>query len=105
VTGVGQHPWIIRAFGIREITAGVGLLALRSKKPWLYFRLAGDVVDVTAMSLAMTSKKARRGRIAAATAAVAPIVVMDAVYSLRSGERNNGRSAEGGAFALPHSGN
>jgi hypothetical protein len=77
MTGVGDHAWITRAFGAREVAAGVGLLTQKSKAPWIWFRIAGDALDVAAMGLAMKSDKSKPSRIAVAAAAVAPIVILD----------------------------
>jgi hypothetical protein len=85
MTGVGDHPWITRAFGVREIVAGVGLLTQNSKAPWIWFRIAGDALDVAAMGLAMSSDESRPSRIAVAAAAVAPIVIMDVLYARKLG--------------------
>lgn len=43
---------LIRAMGIREILNGVGIVAAPREPQWMWSRVAGDVVDMTLLSLA-----------------------------------------------------
>src|SRR4051812_11159227 len=38
--GSETNPTLLRLYGVREIAAGVGLLAARNKTPWLWSRVA-----------------------------------------------------------------
>ncbi|AWI53100.1 transcriptional regulator [Aquabacterium olei] len=49
LTGMRSQPRLIRAFGAREIVTGAGLLLARNPAPWLWARVAGDVLDVAAV--------------------------------------------------------
>jgi hypothetical protein len=40
---------MIRAFGVREIATGVGLLMAAKRGPWLWGRVAGDAIDIAAV--------------------------------------------------------
>ncbi|HSR12961.1 MAG TPA: SRPBCC family protein [Thermodesulfobacteriota bacterium] len=68
---------LLRFYGVREIAAGVGILAQKKPSGWLWGRVGGDVVDLASLGLAMTSAEARRGRLGAATAAVAGVTALD----------------------------
>lgn len=68
---------VMRAVGLREITAGVGLLSKQRPTPWAWTRVAGDVMDLTLLSRALTSSSRERDRTASATAAVVGITALD----------------------------
>jgi len=80
--GLGS-PTLVRAFGVREIVAGVGLLAQNKKGPWVWARIAGDALDLGVLGSALTGRK--RGNAAVALAAVAPVVGLDLVYGRKLG--------------------
>ncbi|KAA0571235.1 cyclase dehydrase [Azospirillum sp. Sh1] len=62
--GMEDKTNLIRAYGVREITAGVGLLALGDPKPWIWGRIAGDAVDMATLAegMALGSKDNPRAR-------------------------------------------
>lgn len=78
---------LIRAFGLRELAAGVGVLSQERKGPWIMARIAGDVLDVAVLGAAMTRRNRRRRNAALAMAAVAPVVLLDLVCGRRLGVR------------------
>src|SRR5262245_57047783 len=39
---VGIEPSLVKAYGLREIATGIGLLSSRRPAPWLWGRVAGD---------------------------------------------------------------
>ena len=47
--GARVSPNMIRAFGVREIATGVGLLMAAKRAPWLWGRVAGDALDIAAV--------------------------------------------------------
>jgi uncharacterized membrane protein len=72
-----DHPQLLRAMGMREIVNGVGILSDPREPRWVWSRVAGDVIDLTLLALAFASPRSRRGRLLAATAAVAGVSVLD----------------------------
>jgi hypothetical protein len=80
-----RSPSMMRAFGAREVLAGVGLLTRRTKGPWIWARLAGDVLDVATLGAAMSPRNGARRNAAIAMAVVAPIVALDAVCGAKLG--------------------
>lgn len=40
----------VRAYGVREIVAGCGLLLARNKAPWMWARVAGDALDLATLA-------------------------------------------------------
>ena len=77
------RPGLLRTFGMREIATGVGILAKKKRAPWMWARVAGDVMDLAALGSAFAGSKGKRGRIAAALAAVAGVTALDFVCGRR----------------------
>lgn len=73
----GRHTVLIRLMGLREITAGVGILTNRRPAQWVWARVAGDAVDLALLGAALSSPKADHGRLKAATAAVVGVTALD----------------------------
>jgi uncharacterized membrane protein len=84
------------AVGLREIASGIGILSRREPTGWVWSRVGGDLMDLTLLGKAMRSEENERGRLAAATAAVAGVTVIDFVTGQQLSKRGNG-GAEVGA--------
>jgi uncharacterized membrane protein len=80
----------MRAVGFREIATGVGLLTQQRPAPFAWGRVTGDVMDLALLGRAFNSRRNDHGRLAAATAAVAGVTLLDIVASQRLGRSGNG---------------
>jgi hypothetical protein len=78
-----KSPALLRAYGVREIAAGVGLLTQAKKGPWVWARIAGDALDVATLGAALSSRNPKRGNAALAMAAVSPVVALDLICGER----------------------
>src|SRR3954471_1067484 len=78
VSGNPRARKVTRALGLREIANSFGVLARRRPAPWLWGRVAGDVIDLALLGNAARGRRARVGRIAGAIGAVVGATVMDA---------------------------
>jgi hypothetical protein len=76
--GMEDKTNLIRAYGVREITAGVGLLALGDPKPWIWSRIAGDAVDMATLAAGMQDNP-RAGNARIAFGAVVAATALDVV--------------------------
>jgi len=85
VGGSRQAVW--RIFGVREIGAGLGLLASRRLAPWLWARVGGDLIDLAALGFAIVRGRRRNALIAAGT--VAGVTALDVICA-RSLSRDEG---------------
>ena len=85
---------ILRFYGAREFAAGVGILSDSNPSRWLWARVAGDLLDLSSLSKAMTSDENDRGRAIAATAAVVGVTVADVWCAM---QLSNGEGASGQA--------
>ena len=79
--GLEDRPGLLRLYGLREITAGLGILTQSQPTGWVWSRVAGDALDLATLGAAFASKQDKRGRVAAATAAVAGVAALDVICS------------------------
>lgn len=80
----------LRLYGLREIAAGIGILAQPQPAGWLWARVAGDMLDLASLGLAFTSNDASAGKLAGATAAVAGVTALDILTAQRLSQSTNG---------------
>jgi uncharacterized membrane protein len=77
VIGVGDDEGsraVLRAAGLRQIATGVGILAQSDSPEWHSARIRGDMMDLALLGSVLTSDRANRPKVAAATAATAAVV-------------------------------
>ena len=79
--GVRNHNTLMRVFGLREITSGIGILSRKKPAGWMWSRVAGDALDLALLGAALSSSKNQRNRVAIAAAAVAGVAVADILCS------------------------
>lgn len=99
--GASDSPKLMRSVGAREIAAGVGILSQRSPAPWLWARVAGDMMDLAMLGVAGRNAygSRQRSRLGVATAVVAGLTVLDVLTSLQNSKVGNagpGQTIAGG---------
>src|SRR5437868_14343436 len=52
-TGAGMHPKLTRVCGVRELASGIGVLSGRKPATGLWARVAGDVIDIGLLGVAL----------------------------------------------------
>lgn len=77
----GRNRALLRTMGLREIASGVGILTRERPAGWVWSRVGGDVMDLALLGSALASETTQKGRLAAATAAVAGVTVVDVLCS------------------------
>lgn len=75
IAGIPARSAWLRAMGTRELISGAGILLRKDKPGWLWSRVAGDVMDLSLLTLA--GRKAMPQRRAVISAALAGITVLD----------------------------
>lgn len=76
--GLRGRSGVVRAFGLREIGAGVGILLDDGRSPgWLWARVAGDLMDLALLESARPMRRRRRRNLTAAKAAVLGAAALD----------------------------
>ena len=74
--GMEGHETLVRAFGIREILAGIMTLSV-DKNAGLWSRVGGDGLDAAALLSGLTSDNPKKGNIALALLMVGGIAMLD----------------------------
>ena len=72
----------LRAYGVREILCGLGILANRRPAGWLWSRVAGDVLDISTAAAAYAGADGdadRRQKVVQTLAALLGVTVLDIV--------------------------
>jgi hypothetical protein len=77
--GVDDREGLIRAYGAREVGAGIGILANRRPAGWVWGRVAGDVLDLATLATALTPDNPRKRNVLLAMGAVAGVMALDVV--------------------------
>ncbi len=73
---------VLRGLGVREVASGVGILTRPRPAVWLWSRVVGDMMVLSLLGLALSSRRASRIRLAGATAAMLGISALDVLASL-----------------------
>jgi hypothetical protein len=74
--GMHGQERLIRAYGVREIVKGIGILTAPDPVPWLWGRVAGDAIDLATLAYAYPDN-ARQRNVAIAIANVAAVTAFD----------------------------
>lgn len=97
--GVRPRPFVLRFLGAREIASGIGILAQPRPAMALWSRVAGDLMDLGLLTIALGRNGGRNGRVAAAAAGVAAITALDVIGSGRESRRAGLIGEDGGVHA------
>lgn len=68
---------LLRVLGVRELISGAGILLQSRPTPWVWSRVAGDVMDVALLVAGLGKNPVQRSRIAGATGVVVAIGLLD----------------------------
>jgi uncharacterized membrane protein len=96
----GRTTVLMCLVGVREIVAGIGILARRRPAGWLWARVGGDAMDLTLLGSAFRAGSARYDRLGAACAAVVGITALD-LWTAERLRRRGRRTAEDAMFRRP----
>jgi len=77
--GGGHSRNLVRAYGLRELAAGVGLLSASDQRPWIWSRIAGDALDLATLAPALSRRNPQRTAACVAFGAVAAVTALDIV--------------------------
>lgn len=91
--GIREHDEtdaVLRATGSRKIANGVAILAQPGRARWVWSRVGGDVVDLSALGAAFNADETDRRRLAAVTLAVLGVTTLDVLCAGRMSARGAG---------------
>jgi uncharacterized membrane protein len=81
-----NHRKTFQTMGLREISAGVGILSSEKPTGWMWSRVAGDALDLSLLGAALNSDHHERGKVMGAIAAVAGVTALDVLCAIGLGE-------------------
>ena len=97
--GLDGQTRTLRAFGLRELASGAGILLRPHKPGWLWSRVAGDAMDLGL--LAFSRRRSNDNRVVVAAAMVAGITALDVLAALDNQRlANTGKRTEAGAIRV-----
>jgi hypothetical protein len=77
IVGLGGKENVLRGFGVREIATGVGILMSRDPEPWIWGRVAGDMLDLGTLTAGLRPENPHRTGTLVAMLAVAQVTAAD----------------------------
>jgi uncharacterized membrane protein len=83
------------AIGLRDITSGIGILSRPRPTGWVWTRVGGDLMDLALLGKALQSDDANQSRVAAASAAVLGVTVLDFMTGRQLGEEASSSRRQG----------
>jgi uncharacterized membrane protein len=94
-------PAVLRAFGVREIGAGLAILNEPDRATWLWSRVAGDAVDLSYLASGL-NRENDNNKVSIAMAAVLGVTALDLICAqqLQTSHRPRGLSAERGSVRV-----
>jgi hypothetical protein len=80
---------VLRAYGLREVANGIGILASRDRRPWIWGRVAGDAMDIATLAAeGEPYGRTQRARWRLAIGSVLGIAALDLACALTLGRRH-----------------
>jgi hypothetical protein len=77
--GLTGHERLIRAYGAREVATGVAILMSHDPTPWIWGRVAGDVVDIATVLSAADSDPDSKVNANLSVMALAGVTLLDII--------------------------
>jgi hypothetical protein len=94
VAGIDAPDALVRGYGVREIATGAALLATHDATPWVWGRVAGDVLDIATVALAPPDWRGGKEKKPWALGALLAVAAIDlACGTLLNSEKGSRRTA------------
>jgi hypothetical protein len=77
--GMEGHEQIVRAYGVRELATGIGILSSTHPAPWIWGRVGGDALDIATLATGLQHDNPKKGNVELALVAVAGVTALDVV--------------------------
>jgi hypothetical protein len=87
--GMEEHTALIRAYGARELAAGVGILAQADPTVWMWGRVGGDALDLGTLAFGLRRDNPQRENVGLAIVAVAGVTALDLLCATALGQARN----------------
>ena len=94
-----EHERLLRAYGVRELAAGIGILTRPKPTYWMWNRVLGDAIDLASLRRAMNNEENNRAKLIMATLAVAGVTALDIASSIKlTSEASPAAGHDAGSF-------
>ena len=80
--GMREQNSLLRGYGLREIVTGIGILTAANPRPWLWGRVAGDVLDIA--TVGATADVSKSHRLGSSFAALLGVGLLDFYCAIKS---------------------
>ena len=77
--GMEGNEQIVRAYGVREIATGIGILSSTHPVPWIWGRVGGDALDIATLATGLQQDNLKKENVELALVAVAGVTALDVV--------------------------
>ena len=92
--GIRGLESVVRAYGAREIAAGVAILASHNPEPWIWGRVAGDMLDIATVATGLRQDNSKRDKSVLALTTLAAVTIVDVICAKGlNSEKGNSHSA------------
>jgi uncharacterized membrane protein len=88
IAGTRNHRSLVRAYGLRELAAGVGILTSTQPGPWIWSRVAGDLLDLASLGSVLGAPGNNRGKAVFSIASVAGVTALDVMCAQKFSNSN-----------------
>lgn len=96
-----EHTRLLRAYGVREIAAGVGILTRPKPTYWMWNRVVGDTIDLASLRRAMGDENNDKSKLTMAALAVAGVTALDILSSMRlTSESSPAAGHDAGSYTI-----
>jgi len=75
--GMEGNEALVRTYGAREITTGIGILSSDDPTPWIWGRVVGDALDTGTLAVGLNDANSNKDNVAGALANVALVTALD----------------------------
>ena len=75
--GLTGSEGLVRAYGVREITTGIGILASEDPTPWIWGRVVGDALDAGSLAAGLNDENPHEENVGLALANIAAVTALD----------------------------
>lgn len=86
--GLQGSEKVVSGYGLREIATGIGILSSANPKPWIWGRVAGDLLDMVSLTDGLRRTNPRRQTVGRALLAIAGIAAIDVLSARALGRRS-----------------
>lgn len=89
--GMKKEIGVVRAYGLREIATGIGILTARDPGPWIWGRVGGDALDLATLARGLRHRNRKRDEVAVAMAVVGGVTLLDLACAAALTAQGDGR--------------